>query len=82
MTNNFKVPRCTCFNISDRCFYTPPTYVYSDVGLSLIGSTSVVFAVKTGSDATIALTKDQSVYTANIYEIVIGGWSNGKSAIR
>ena len=37
-------------------------------------------SVKTKTDAHIALTTSES--DSNLYEIVIGGWSNGQSVIR
>ena len=64
---------------------TPNNYTYhylSDYGLDLLQKKYVVFRVKAGNDAHITLSKTKGNWLSDSYEILIGGWNNGKSAIR
>jgi hypothetical protein len=63
--------------LSDR----PGSYLYSTLAY-VGGDAYVLLEVLASNDAHIALSEGQDVYTSNMYEIVIGGWSNAKSAIR
>ena len=56
-------------------------YHYEDTGLDLSKADGVVFKVKACHDAHVALSASNNL-NSNMYEIVLGGWLNTKSAIR
>ncbi|KAI8499818.1 hypothetical protein Bbelb_221350 [Branchiostoma belcheri] len=49
--------------------------------LELPGSSPLIFSIKTSRDAIIALSLERSA-SGDLYEIIIGGWSNTRSVIR
>ena len=62
---------------------TPASYEYTTFAY-VAGQDYIVFDAKGPNDAHIALSEGADPYSANMsmYEICIGGWSNGKSTIR
>ena len=62
-------------------FKTDNKYNYVETGIDLSGDQSVVFKVRACNDAHIALSSSSDL-DSNMYEIVIGGQNNTKSAIR
>ena len=71
------VPACD----KDTTVNTDNGYHYEDTGLDLSKADGVVFKVKACNDAHVALSTSTNL-DSNMYEIVIGGWSNSKSAMR
>ncbi|XP_046377746.2 uncharacterized protein LOC124149944 [Haliotis rufescens] len=65
---------------------TTTTFSYQSLhkqGVDLApGATSFKFKVRAANDAHVALLQDDGVTNQNLYEVVIGGWNNTRSAIR
>ena len=61
--------------------YTTDDYHYKYTRLDLSQADGVVFKVKACNGAHVALSTSKDL-SSNMYEIVLGGWSNSKSVIR
>ena len=70
------IPACKkdTVNTNDR-------YHYDNTDLDLSQADGVVFKVRACNDAHVALSSSTNL-DRDMYEIVIGGWSNSKSVIR
>ena len=77
---------CIIFAVGECCrstgsISTDNGYHYVNTGKDLSGDQSVVFKVRACNDAHVALSASSNL-DSNMYEIVIGGWSDTKSTIR
>ena len=63
-------------------FYTHDQYDYDQVWLSVLDQESIVFRVRACGEAHIGLARYPGISNVEMYEVVIGGWTNTKSAIR
>ena len=58
-------------------------YIYlHHFGVDIQNLTSVAFSIRAKNDAHVALSKYENDPDFETYEIVIGGWNNGRSTIR
>lgn len=55
---------------------------YNRFLLTVPDRTDLVFGLAAGSDGHIGLSEHPGISTRNMYEIVLGGWDNQRSAIR
>ena len=73
---------CDDISAKSTTVITKPAYKYGTFWLSVQGQDYAVFTVRTKNDAHIGLSEHPGVFNRNMYEIVIGAYSNTACDIR
>ncbi|ELU10678.1 hypothetical protein CAPTEDRAFT_63764, partial [Capitella teleta] len=63
-------------------FETVDSYTYTQNWVSVVDQDHIVMKVQACADAHIIFSETEDEISDNVYEVIIGGWDNTKSAIR